>query len=108
MLGGIESTTKAFTGGLDKEALDNSTTDEIRAISAKDYVSFGNKKYYDPNESEHWVVDFEGVASGFLFVPTIISCFLSLTVIALTGFHICFRWLIKPRSNCTVQSFATF
>lgn len=69
MLGGIEaSTTKAFTGGLDKATIEESTAEEIRAIKATDYVSTGNKKYYDPLDTEGWVVDFEGVAKGFLCV----------------------------------------
>jgi hypothetical protein len=68
MLGGIEAGTKMFTGGLDKETLENSTAKEIEAIQATDYVRSGNKKYYDPSDSENWVVDFEGVAKGFLYV----------------------------------------
>lgn len=67
MLGGIESTTKAFTGGaLDQETLDNATAAEIAALQATDFVrpSGGNAKYYDG--SDKWVVDFEGVAKGFL------------------------------------------
>lgn len=66
MLGGVEATAKAFTGGLDKEILENSTAAEIAAIQATDYVRTGTKssKYYDG--SDDWVVDFEGVAKGFL------------------------------------------
>jgi hypothetical protein len=69
MLGGVEaSTTKAFTGGLDQETLDNATADEIAAIQATDYIRSGskNEKYYDPTEPGKWVIDFEGVAKGFL------------------------------------------
>jgi len=66
MLGGVDSTLKAFTGGLDKETLENSTSAEIAAIQATDYVQIGtnNAKFYDG--SDNWVVDFEGVAKGFL------------------------------------------
>ncbi len=66
MLGGVDSTAKQFTGGLDKEILENSTAAEIAAIQATDYVQTGSKnaKYYDG--SDDWVVDFEGVARGFL------------------------------------------
>jgi hypothetical protein len=67
MLGGVEATTKAFTGGLDKEILENSTAAEIAAIQATDYVRKGpslNSRFY--NGSNDWVVDFEGVAKGFL------------------------------------------
>jgi hypothetical protein len=76
MLGGIEAaTSKAFTGGLDKATLEESTADEIRAIKATDYISTGSgsKKYYDPLADEDgWVVDFTGVAKGFFSyrVPT--------------------------------------
>lgn len=69
MLGGVEATNKAFTGGgLNQETLDNATAEEIAAINATDYVRANkrdkNAKYYDG--SEDWVVDFEGVAKGFL------------------------------------------
>lgn len=69
MLGGVEaSTTKQFTGGLDKETLQNSTAQEIAAIQATDFIRAGNMnaKYFDPSDPENWVVDFEGVAKGFL------------------------------------------
>ncbi|EHL02546.1 hypothetical protein GLAREA_01868 [Glarea lozoyensis ATCC 20868] len=70
ILGGIESTNKAFTGGaLDDETLATTTADEIAAIQATDFVRPGNKKYYDPAESDKWIVDWEGVAKGFL-IPT--------------------------------------
>lgn len=69
MLGGVEaSTNKAFTGGLDQETLDNANAEEIAAIQATDHIRIGGKnaKYYDPSEPEKWVVDFEGIAKGFL------------------------------------------
>jgi hypothetical protein len=67
MLGGVEaSTTKQFTGGLDKDTLENSTTQEIAAIQATDFIRSGKAKYFDPIRPENWVVDFEGVAKGFL------------------------------------------
>jgi hypothetical protein len=69
MLGGIEgSTTKPFTGGLDQDTLDNSTAQDIVAIQATDFIRSGhnNSKYYDPEKPEDWVVDFEGIAKGFL------------------------------------------
>lgn len=75
MLGGVEaSTTKAFTGGLDQETLHNATADEIAAIQATDYIRSGSKmeKYYDPTEPGKWIIDFEGVAKGFLSVFFII------------------------------------
>ncbi|KAK6600220.1 argonaute siRNA chaperone complex subunit Arb1 [Botrytis cinerea] len=65
-LGGIESGAKTFNGGLDQETLDNSTAAEIAAIQATDFVRASNAKYYDPSDTENWVVDWEGVAKGFL------------------------------------------
>lgn len=69
ILGGIEaSTNKSFTGGLDKETVENSTADEIAAITATDFIRAGttNSRYFDPLKPEGWVVDFEGVVKGFL------------------------------------------
>ncbi|KAK0120671.1 hypothetical protein ONS96_010872 [Cadophora gregata f. sp. sojae] len=65
MLGGIDSSTKAFTGPLDKETVENSTAAEIAAIQASDHlrVDSQNAKFYDG--SDNWVVDFEGVVKGF-------------------------------------------
>jgi hypothetical protein len=71
ILGGVEASGyKSFTGGLDKETIENSTADEIAAIQATDFVRTGstNSKYYDPLKPEGWVVDFEGVVKGFLCV----------------------------------------
>lgn len=65
-LGGIEVGTKTFNGGLDKETLENSTAAEIAAIQATDFVRSSNSKYYDPSDTENWVVDWEGVVKGFL------------------------------------------
>ena len=69
MLGGVEASKKAFTGGeLDKETLENCTAKEIEALKAQDYVrpewGVKNSKYYDG--SDDWVVDLEGDAKGFL------------------------------------------
>lgn len=68
-LGGIDTSIRAFTGGLDQDTLENSTASEIAALRAQDHIRGNtNSKYYDPNKAEHWVVDFEGVAKGFLYV----------------------------------------
>lgn len=69
VLGGIEATGKAFTGGiLDEETLEQCTAEEIAALQATDFVRSGttNAKYYDPAKPDGWVVDFEGIAKGFL------------------------------------------
>ncbi|KAB8298105.1 hypothetical protein EYC80_001867 [Monilinia laxa] len=65
-LGGIEAGIKTFNGGLDKETLENSTAAEIAAIQATDFVRSSNAKYYDPSDTENWVVDWEGIVKGFL------------------------------------------
>lgn len=66
MLGGVEATAKAFTGGLDKETVENSTAAEIAALRASDFIRTDapGDKYYDG--SDKWVIDFEGVVKGFL------------------------------------------
>jgi hypothetical protein len=65
-LGGIDCSIKAFTGALDKDTMEASTAGEIASIQARDYIRAGNPKFYDPNNSVYWAVDFEGVAKGFL------------------------------------------
>ena len=72
MLGGIDSTAKMFTGGLEKETIEESTAREIAAIQATDVIggSSVNAKYYHPSDDLNWVVDFEGVAKGFLCVAS--------------------------------------
>lgn len=64
-LGGVETGAKQFTGGLDKETIENSTANEIADIQATDFIRTNHKntKYYDG--SDNWVIDFEGVAKGF-------------------------------------------
>ncbi len=67
-LGGVETGIKAFSGGLDKDTIENSTAGQIAEIQATDHIRSGggNVKFYDPSNPSHWVVDFEGVAKGFL------------------------------------------
>lgn len=70
ILGGIDANPKQFTGGLDSETTQQGTSQEIADIKAQDYVggpgpfADTNAKFYD--KSDKWVVDFEGVAKGFL------------------------------------------
>ncbi|KIN00370.1 hypothetical protein OIDMADRAFT_164780 [Oidiodendron maius Zn] len=68
MLGGVDaSATKQFTGGLDRETIENSTAQEIADIQATDFIrsGHGNERFFDPSNPENWVVDFEGIAKGF-------------------------------------------
>jgi hypothetical protein len=46
--------------------LATATAAEIAAVQASDFIRPGGKKYYDPTNPDGWVVDFEGVAKGFL------------------------------------------
>ncbi|KAK8869063.1 Argonaute-binding protein 1 [Apiospora arundinis] len=70
--GGIEHAQRQFTG-MDVEAMREATTDEIRQMTATDFIQNGvtSAKFYNPNDKEGWVVDFEGVVKGFLsrFIP---------------------------------------
>ncbi|KAK8091294.1 argonaute siRNA chaperone complex subunit Arb1 [Apiospora phragmitis] len=70
--GGIESSQRQF-GGMDMDAIRESTTEEIRQMTATETVqnSEVGPKFYNPQYSEGWVVDFEGVVKGFLsrFIP---------------------------------------
>ncbi len=67
-LGGVDTSGKSFTGGLDKNTLEQSTAKEIAEIQATDYIQAGtgNIKYYDPEASEHWELNFKAVMEGFL------------------------------------------
>jgi hypothetical protein len=67
LLGGIDSSQRQFQGmGLDEAK--TATAEEIRAMTARDVIHHGyaGSKFYDPDDTEHWVVDFEGIVKGFL------------------------------------------
>ncbi|KAK7981370.1 argonaute siRNA chaperone complex subunit Arb1 [Apiospora saccharicola] len=70
--GGIQSGPRQF-GGMDADAIREATTDEIRQMTATDFIQSGasGAKYYHPKDAEDWVVDFEGVVKGFLsrYIP---------------------------------------
>ncbi|KAG9244382.1 Argonaute siRNA chaperone complex subunit Arb1-domain-containing protein [Calycina marina] len=73
LLGGIESSSnKQFTGGLDKQTLEEATSDEIAALKATDFIRGGeghkNSKYYDPSDAANWTIDFELIVRGFFSV----------------------------------------
>jgi hypothetical protein len=71
VLGGVDAGVKAFNGGLDKETLENSTAAEIADIQATDHIRSGGPiKFYNAGNPVNWVIDFEGVAKGFLYVFT--------------------------------------
>lgn len=68
-LGGIDTTLKAFTGGMDKETLEDYDGPTIANIQARDVIFSGEEggsKFYDPCAPYNWVVDFEGIARAYL------------------------------------------
>ena len=56
-----------FSGGLDREYLENLNAGEIATATAIDAV--GRDKYGVGRDASTWTVDFEGVAKCFLYVP---------------------------------------
>ncbi|CAJ2514095.1 Uu.00g022140.m01.CDS01 [Anthostomella pinea] len=71
-LGGIDSSPRQFTGmGLDKEGLEEADADQIRSMTAVDFVGNAGSRFYDGTVTEHWEVDFEAIVKGFLsrFIP---------------------------------------
>ncbi|KAI1647885.1 Argonaute siRNA chaperone complex subunit Arb1-domain-containing protein [Daldinia loculata] len=73
-LGGIDSSPRQFTGfAEDREALAEADADEIRQMTATDFIGGSGTRFYDPLEPEHWFVDFEGIVKCFLsrIVPII-------------------------------------
>ena len=62
--GGIDTGPKMFSGGLDANMLDEHSAQEIKDITATDFV--GSDKADIGRDSSTWVVDFEGVIKGFL------------------------------------------
>ncbi|KAL7627744.1 hypothetical protein AAE478_001939 [Parahypoxylon ruwenzoriense] len=66
-LGGIDSSPRQFTGFAgDGEALAEADADEIRQMTAVDFIGGSGTRFYDPLDGEHWFVDFEGIVRGFL------------------------------------------
>ncbi|KAI1775083.1 Argonaute siRNA chaperone complex subunit Arb1-domain-containing protein [Hypoxylon cercidicola] len=66
-LGGIDASQRQFTGfANDRDAMEEADADDIRKMTATDFVGGSGKRFYDPLEQEHWAVDFNGIAKGFL------------------------------------------
>ncbi|KAK3688213.1 Argonaute siRNA chaperone complex subunit Arb1-domain-containing protein [Podospora appendiculata] len=69
-LGGVDSSPRQFqsTRNLGHETLEDATKAEVREITADDVIQRGidsDARCYNPNNPEHWDVDFTGVAAGF-------------------------------------------
>ncbi|RYO86449.1 hypothetical protein DL766_003098 [Monosporascus sp. MC13-8B] len=66
-MGGIDSQPRQFTGmAMDTEALAEADKDQIRTMTAVDFIGGAGSRFYEFGEDEHWEVDFEGVVKGFL------------------------------------------
>ncbi|KAI0017187.1 Argonaute siRNA chaperone complex subunit Arb1-domain-containing protein [Xylariomycetidae sp. FL0641] len=66
-LGGIDDKPRQFTGvALDQDTINEADKDEIRQMTATDFVGGAGMRFYDPSDKENWVVDFEGIVKGFL------------------------------------------
>ncbi|RYC63023.1 hypothetical protein CHU98_g3194 [Xylaria longipes] len=65
-LGGIDTSQRQFTGMADKDAMTGADAEQIRAMTAVDFVGGNGSRFYDGGNSEDWEVDFEAVVKGFL------------------------------------------
>lgn len=65
-LGGIDASQRQFTGlSQDRGAMAEADAEEIRKMTAIDFVGGSGSRFYD-NNSEDWEVDFEAIVKGFL------------------------------------------
>ncbi|TRX98668.1 hypothetical protein FHL15_000010 [Xylaria flabelliformis] len=66
-LGGIDTSQRQFTGmANDEDAMAGADTEQIRTMTAVDFVGGTSTRFYDGSNSEDWEVDFEAVVKGFL------------------------------------------
>ncbi|KAI1330955.1 Argonaute complex, subunit Arb1 [Xylariaceae sp. FL0255] len=67
-LGGIDSSARQFSGSAtDKEALAAADADEIRQMTAVDFVGGSGIRFFDGStDGKDWEVDFAAVVKGFL------------------------------------------
>ncbi|KAI0489799.1 Argonaute siRNA chaperone complex subunit Arb1-domain-containing protein [Xylaria cf. heliscus] len=66
-LGGIDSSQRQFTGiSTDKDAMAEADPEQIRTMTAVDFVGGTGTRFYNGGNSEDWGVDFEAVVKGFL------------------------------------------
>ncbi|KAI0871574.1 hypothetical protein GGS24DRAFT_55535 [Hypoxylon argillaceum] len=66
-LGGIDSSQRQFTGmANDRDAMAEADTEQVRIMTAVDFVGGSGSRFYDRSNTEDWVVDFEAVVKGFL------------------------------------------
>ncbi|KAK4251330.1 Argonaute complex, subunit Arb1 [Corynascus novoguineensis] len=82
LLGGIDASVRQFqsTRNIGDDILQDATKSSVREMIADDVIQRGgdgnrNPRFYNPNYSEHWDVDFTGVAAGFVseHLPTLVG-----------------------------------
>ncbi|TGJ80181.1 hypothetical protein E0Z10_g8579 [Xylaria hypoxylon] len=64
-LGGIDSSQRQFNG-LDPDVMAEADTEQIRTMTAVDFIGGTSSRFYDGSNTENWKVDFEAVVKGFL------------------------------------------
>jgi len=66
-LGGIDSSPRQFTGIVDdKEAIAAADAEQVRTMTATDFVGGSGGRFYDSADLDKWEVDFEAIVKGFL------------------------------------------
>ncbi|KAI3337651.1 Argonaute siRNA chaperone complex subunit Arb1-domain-containing protein [Ustulina deusta] len=76
-LGGIDSSRRRFTGMADdRDVMAEADTEQIRIMTAVDFIGGSGSRFYDASNTENWEVDFEAVVKGFLS-RTIIDWYMS-------------------------------
>jgi len=73
LLGGVDATQRQFQGTtkMGKDELAGLSKAEVRDIAASDVIQRGGEgkhdtRFFNPDYSEHWDVDFAGVVAGYL------------------------------------------
>lgn len=64
-VGGIDSHPRQFTG-MDPATFDEADKDQIRTMTAVDFVGGAGSRFFEIGDEEDWEIDFEGVVKGFL------------------------------------------
>lgn len=66
-LGGIDASQRQFTGfANDAEAIAEANAEEIRQLTATDFVGGSGSRFFDPANEKNWEIDFYGIVKGFL------------------------------------------
>ncbi|KAI0971427.1 Argonaute siRNA chaperone complex subunit Arb1-domain-containing protein [Xylaria arbuscula] len=66
-LGGIDTSARQFTGMAgDRDEMAAADSEQIRTMTAVDFIGGFGSRFYDVGDTENWDVDFEAVVKGFL------------------------------------------